>query len=56
MYQLKKEHAESIGIYSDDNRYSSKITENDLLDKIESLNNDPKIHVFLVQLPLPLSY
>ncbi len=53
-YVAAKERAcESIGIYSDDNRYSSKITENDLLDKIESLNNDPKIHGILVQLPLP---
>ena len=53
-YVSAKERAcESIGIYSDDNRYSSKITENDLLDKIESLNNDPKIHGILVQLPLP---
>ena len=53
-YVAAKERAcESIGIYSDDNRYSSKITEKDLLDKIESLNNDPKIHGILVQLPLP---
>ena len=53
-YVSAKERAcESIGIYSDDNRYSSKITEKDLLDKIESLNNDPKIHGILVQLPLP---
>jgi methylenetetrahydrofolate dehydrogenase (NADP+)/methenyltetrahydrofolate cyclohydrolase len=53
-YVSAKERAcESIGIYSDDNRYSSKITENYLLDKIESLNNDPKIHGILVQLPLP---
>ena len=53
-YVAAKERAcESIGIYSDDNRYSSKIKENDLLDKIESLNNDPKIHGILVQLPLP---
>ena len=53
-YVAAKERAcESIGIYSDDNRYSSKITETDLLDKIESLNNDPKIHGILVQLPLP---
>ena len=53
-YVSAKERAcESIGIYSDDNRYSSKITEKDLLDKIESLNNDSKIHGILVQLPLP---
>ena len=53
-YVSAKERAcESIGIYSDDNRYSSKITENYLLEKIESLNNDPKIHGILVQLPLP---
>lgn len=53
-YVSAKERAcESIGIYSDDNRYDENITENQLLEKIFSMNNDTKIDGILVQLPLP---
>lgn len=53
-YVSAKERAcESIGIYSDDNRYDENITENQLLEKISSMNNDTKIDGILVQLPLP---
>ena len=53
-YVSAKERAcESIGIYSDDNRYDENITENQLLEKITLMNNDPKIDGILVQLPLP---
>ena len=53
-YVSAKERAcESIGIYSDDNRYSNDISEKELIDKIITMNNDPKIDGILVQLPLP---
>ena len=53
-YVSAKERAcKSIGIYSDDNRYDENITENQLLEKISSMNNDTKIDGILVQLPLP---
>lgn len=35
-------------------RYSSEITEEELLKKIEDLNNDPSIHGIIIQRPLPV--
>lgn len=53
-YVTAKEKAcEQIGIYSDDNRLPAETTEEDLLILIDKLNQDPKIHGILVQLPLP---
>ncbi|HBO87817.1 MAG TPA: bifunctional methylenetetrahydrofolate dehydrogenase/methenyltetrahydrofolate cyclohydrolase FolD [Verrucomicrobia bacterium] len=53
-YVTAKERAcESIGIYSDDNRLPMDTSETDLLDKIDQMNQDPRIHGILVQLPLP---
>ena len=51
--KAKEKACESIGIFSDDNRFPSSISQNELLEKIEQMNNDPKIHGILVQLPLP---
>jgi methylenetetrahydrofolate dehydrogenase (NADP+)/methenyltetrahydrofolate cyclohydrolase len=39
--------------YSSLNRYPADLSEADLLARIDELNNDPKIHGILVQLPLP---
>ncbi len=42
-----------VGIHSVLERYSADMTEADLLERVEALNNDPNIHGILVQLPLP---
>jgi methylenetetrahydrofolate dehydrogenase (NADP+)/methenyltetrahydrofolate cyclohydrolase len=41
------------GFHSILEKYESTLTEADLLKRIDALNNDPKIHGILVQLPLP---
>ncbi len=53
-YVTAKEKAcAEIGVYSSDNRLPAETSEEQLLALIEQLNNDPKIHGILVQLPLP---
>lgn len=49
----KKKTAEKIGINSIIINYPSNVTEKELLDKIQELNNDTTITAILVQLPLP---
>ena len=49
----KKKIAEKIGINSTVINYSSNVTEQEKLSKIEELNNDKNITAILVQLPLP---
>ncbi|HEY8101740.1 MAG TPA: bifunctional methylenetetrahydrofolate dehydrogenase/methenyltetrahydrofolate cyclohydrolase FolD [Burkholderiaceae bacterium] len=41
------------GFHSILEKYESTLSEADLLKRIDALNNDPKIHGILVQLPLP---
>lgn len=50
---MKEKAAKEIGIYSDKREVSEDISESELLDMIDELNNDPKIDGILVQLPLP---
>lgn len=53
-YVKAKERAcEKAGIYSDDNRLPSDTSEAKLLEIIDRMNEDSKIHGILVQLPLP---
>ena len=53
-YVTAKERAcEDMGIYSDDNRLSDDISQQELMQKVRDMNNDPKINGILVQLPLP---
>jgi methylenetetrahydrofolate dehydrogenase (NADP+)/methenyltetrahydrofolate cyclohydrolase len=53
-YVKSKEKAcQSVGIISSLYKYSEKITEADLLQVIDFLNNDPDVDGFIVQLPLP---
>jgi len=53
-YVTAKEKAcEEAGIYSDDNRLPASTSQKELLNLIERMNSDPKIHGILVQLPLP---
>lgn len=49
----KKKTAEKLGINSISIEYPSEIKENELLEKIEELNNDENVTAILVQLPLP---
>jgi methylenetetrahydrofolate dehydrogenase (NADP+)/methenyltetrahydrofolate cyclohydrolase len=49
----KEKTCAEIGIYSDDNRLPCETTQDELLALVDKLNNDPKIHGILVQLPLP---
>ena len=49
----KKKTAEKLGINSISIEYPSDITESELLQKIDELNNDENVTAILVQLPLP---
>ncbi len=49
----KKKTAEKLGINSIVIEYPSDVSQNELLKKIEELNNDENITAILVQLPLP---
>jgi len=49
----KERTCEEIGIYSDDNRLPAETSQGDLIALVKKMNNDPKIHGILVQLPLP---
>ncbi len=53
-YVTAKEQAcHDAGIFSDDNRLPVETTQAELIAKVEQMNNDPRIHGILVQLPLP---
>ena len=49
----KERACEKIGIYSDDNRLPADTSQEDLIARVRRMNNDPRIHGILVQLPLP---
>ena len=49
----KVKACEKIGFKSSLFRYPSTISEEELLSKIDELNNDDDLHGFIVQLPLP---
>lgn len=49
----KRKACENVGIYSEEHNLPSKTTEEELLELVNKLNNDDKIHGILVQLPLP---
>lgn len=49
----KERDCEEIGIYSDDNRLPAATTQKDLIELVQTKNNDPKINGVLVQIPLP---
>ncbi|HNW75693.1 MAG TPA: tetrahydrofolate dehydrogenase/cyclohydrolase catalytic domain-containing protein [Bacteroidales bacterium] len=53
-YVASKERAcREVGFISSVYRYPEKIKENQLLEVVDFLNNDPEIDGFIVQLPLP---
>lgn len=49
----KVKACDEIGFESTLIRYDSDVTEEELLRKVDELNNDPEIDGFIVQLPLP---
>ena len=49
----KKKIAEQIGINSTVIKLDENVTEDELIQKIHSLNIDPNVNAILVQLPLP---
>lgn len=49
----KHRACEEVGIYSLVHRLPAETSQEELLNLIDKLNNDPKIHGILVQLPLP---
>ena len=51
--RMKKKAATEIGIHSIDVTLDETISEYDLLEEVEKLNNDDQVHGILVQLPLP---
>lgn len=54
VYVRKKgEMCESLGMKSVTVRMPAETTQEELMAKVDELNNDPTIHGFLVQLPLP---
>ncbi len=51
--RMKGKKADKLGIGSDTIRLDAETSEEDLLDLIDRLNADDKVHGILVQLPLP---
>jgi len=51
--RMKKKTAAEIGIHSVDVNLPDTVTQGELLEEVEKLNADPKVHGILVQLPLP---
>ena len=51
--KAKEKACDDIGIYSEDNRLPAETTQAELIECVEAMNRNPKIHGILVQLPLP---
>lgn len=49
----KGKAADELGIFEETYRMPENTSEEDVLAKVEELNNDPRFHGILVQLPLP---
>jgi methylenetetrahydrofolate dehydrogenase (NADP+)/methenyltetrahydrofolate cyclohydrolase len=49
----KERSCAEMGIYSDDNRLPGETPQGELMALVERMNEDPRIHGILVQLPLP---
>ncbi|MDO8435937.1 MAG: bifunctional 5,10-methylenetetrahydrofolate dehydrogenase/5,10-methenyltetrahydrofolate cyclohydrolase [bacterium] len=52
----KKEAAKRIGIRVFHYKFNETVKELEILQKIEELNGDPKVHGIIVQLPLPKNF
>ncbi|KAL1500336.1 hypothetical protein AB1Y20_013000 [Prymnesium parvum] len=51
--RMKKRAADEVGFHSVDCKFTERVTEQELIECIRSLNADAKVHGILVQLPLP---
>lgn len=51
--RIKKEFAEKLGVHVEEHRFSSSISTDKLLKKVEELSLDESVHGIVVQLPLP---
>ncbi|HKG88576.1 MAG TPA: tetrahydrofolate dehydrogenase/cyclohydrolase catalytic domain-containing protein, partial [Nitrososphaeraceae archaeon] len=49
----KQKAAEEVGITTYDHKLTSSVSQRELIDLVNLLNEDEKIHGILVQLPLP---
>ncbi len=49
----KKKACQSLGFYSEEYKLPKETSQDELLKLVQSLNQNPKIHGILVQLPLP---
>ncbi len=50
---MKEKACQEAGMFSDEYKLHTETSEADLLALVDRLNNDPRIHGILVQLPLP---
>lgn len=50
---MKEKACQEAGMFSDEYKLHTETSESDLLTLVDRLNNDPRIHGILVQLPLP---
>lgn len=50
---MKKKACMELGIYSEEHALPEDISQDELLQLVDTLNHNPKIHGILVQLPLP---
>lgn len=51
--KMKEKACKKVGIFSETIVFDESISEDLLLEKIDTLNKNPKVHGILVQLPLP---
>ena len=51
--KAKEKACAETGLYSDDNKLPAETTQEELIALVKKMNDDPKIHGILVQLPLP---
>ena len=51
--RLKEKAANELGIYTEMLRLAENTTESELLEEIDRLNSDSKVHGIFIQLPLP---
>jgi methylenetetrahydrofolate dehydrogenase (NADP+) / methenyltetrahydrofolate cyclohydrolase len=51
--ESKQKDAKEVGIMTRDHRLAATFKQNELLELVQFLNNDPAVHGILVQLPLP---
>ena len=51
--RMKNKACQKLGMHSEQHSLSAETSEHELLDVVESLNRNEKIHGILVQLPLP---